>query len=51
MLISGKSSNLFSQIDGRWSAAVSVAMRCRMPDNSEQMSQACTWDAIVFATF
>ena len=33
MLISGKPSNLFSQIDDRCSAAVSVAMRGRKPDN------------------
>ena len=36
MLISGKSSNIFSHIDGRCSAAVSVAMRGRKPDNGEQ---------------
>ena len=51
MLISGKSSNLFSQIDGRCSAAVSVAMRGRKPDNGKQRSQARTCDEIVFATF
>ena len=53
MLISGKSSNLFSQIDGRCSAAVSVAMRGRKPENAngKQRSQARTCDEIVFATF
>ena len=51
MLISGKSNNLFSQIDGRCSAAVSVAMRGRKPDNGKQRSQARTCDEIVFATF
>ena len=49
MLISGKSSNLFSQIDGRCSAAVSVSMRGRKPDNGKQRSQARTCDEIVFA--
>ena len=52
MLISGKSSNLFSQIDGRCSAAVSVPMRGRKPDNGKQRrSQARTCDEIVFAHF